>query len=272
MLSGVAAGAVVALSRSRAAAANGHVLRLGGTGTGLGLQRRLGDAFARQHEWATTTVLPSTGSAGGIRAVAEGAMDIAFSGRLLTADEQKLNLITVPVLRTPVVIITSHPTVANITHEDLAAIFSNRRQVWTDGTPIRVILRPKTESTLVSLAETFPDIGRAIEGARNRREVPVATTDQDNFRLAEELSGSLSVALQLQYLTEPARIRALPLDGVAGTPKNLAAGRYPCGCDLYMVVRRDRDALTSELMDFIGGATGRRIIEDSGGLPLIAAR
>jgi phosphate transport system substrate-binding protein len=220
ILLGVTGASLAALCGPRVAAADARVLRLGGTGTGLGVQRRLGAAFMQQRPSIAAMVLPSTGSTGGIRAVADGAMDIAFSGRLLTAEEQKLNLITVPVLRTPVVVITSHPTVTNVTHEELAEIFSNRRQNWADGMPIRVILRPKSESTLASMAEAFPDVGRALEVAHNQRELPVATTDQDNFALAEQLSGSLSVALQLQYVTEPARIRALSLDGVAATPKN----------------------------------------------------
>jgi phosphate transport system substrate-binding protein len=232
----------------------------------------LGAAFMQHHAGVETIVLPSTGSGGGIRAVADGAMDIAFSGRPFTADEEKLNLTIVPVLRTPVVVITSHPTLTNITPEELVEIFSNRRQRWVDGSPIRVILRPKSESTLVSIAEAFPDVGRAIEAARSQRELPVATTDQDNFALAERLSGSLSVALQLQFVTEPARIRALSLDGVVASPKNLAAGRYPCGCELYMVVRRDSDAATTKLVDFIASAAGGHVIEEAGGLPLIPVR
>jgi phosphate transport system substrate-binding protein len=250
--------------------ASGPVLRLGGTGAGLGLQQHLSRAFAAKQSDLSYDVLPSLGSAGGIRALAAGALDIAFSGRPLTAEEQKLNLVATPLLRTPVALLSSHPGVSSLSVAQLADIYANRQQAWPDGTSVRIILRPKSEASFISLVEAYPEIGAAIDSARARTEIPVATTDQDNFTLAQQVSGSLAVALLVQFMTEPTRLRALALDGVVASPANLQAGTYKCFCDLYLVVRRDAAPVEADFARFITGGEGRDMIASLGGWPLTA--
>lgn len=267
-LAGAAAAVAAPLSPIGPARAVGRTLRLGGTGATLGLQQKLGLAYRAQQPECGIEVLPSLGSAGGIRALAAGALDIAFSGRGLTAEEQRLNVIARPLLRTPVVLVTSHPTIADMTVQQMADIFANRQQRWPDGQPVRIVLRPKSESAFVSLAEAFPDIGRAIDLARERTEIPVATTDQDNFALAEQMEGSLAIALLTQVTAESTRLRPLALGGIEASVANLRAGTYPCSCDLFIVVRRDQEDEVADLARFITGRDGERVITQFGGWPL----
>ena len=240
---------------------------MGGSGTALALQRRLGAAFREYVSGPDIVVLPSLGSTGGIRALSQGALDIALSTRPLTADEYKLNLVATPILTSPVVVVTSHPTVAGVSHRELADIFSGRGQTWVDGAPVRLIFRPKSGVTFIVLAEAFPDLGPEIERARSQLELPVAMTDQENFALAERLSGSLALALLVQVRTEPARIRAIALDGVEPTVANLLAKVYPCACHIHMIVRSDADNATSDLAAFMTTEPGARIIQRFGARP-----
>src|SRR5258708_1091963 len=68
---------------NRGAAAATEEIRIGGTGNALGPMHVLGQAFAKANPGVTVTVLPSLGSGGGIKAAANGAVQIAVSSRTL---------------------------------------------------------------------------------------------------------------------------------------------------------------------------------------------
>jgi phosphate transport system substrate-binding protein len=244
------------------------VLRLGGTGGGLGLQRILVEAYRASTPQVDAKILPSLGSAGGIRALAEGALDLAFSGRPLTADEAKLGLVQRRLLRSPLVVITSNKNVSSVTNDELAKYFANVLHTWPDGSPVRVILRPKSEVSFQVLGDRFSNIAAAIEQARRRPELPVATTDQQNFSLAETLTGSLALGLLTQVKTEPGRFHPLQLDGIEPTIANLRSGKYACSCDFYAITRGDAAQPVVKFAAFIDSARGRDIVQQYGGDPV----
>jgi phosphate transport system substrate-binding protein len=253
---------------TRQASAGEAVLRLGGTGGGLGLQKILVEAYRVSAPQIDAKILPSLGSAGGIRALAEGALDLAFSGRPLTAEETKLGLVQRRLLRSPLVIITSNKNVSSVTNDELAKYFANVLHAWPDGSPVRVILRPKSEVSFQVLGERFANIAAAIELARRRPELPVATTDQQNFSLAETLSGSLALGLLTQVKTEPGRFYPIQLDGVEPTLANLRSGKYACSCDFHVITRSDAAQPVANFAAFIHSSRGRDILQQFGGDPV----
>jgi phosphate transport system substrate-binding protein len=243
-------------------------LRLGGTGAGLGVLKRLGALYMERHPGRTVTVLPSTGSSGGIRAVADGALHAALSGRSLTPDEQQLGVEAWPVLRTPVGFITSHPSVQNVTRDDLVKIYANQIQAWPDGMPVRIILRPPHESVFIAISEYHPEISAAFDAARRRTEILVANTDQENVVLAAHTQGSLAISMLVQIMTEDVKVRMLSLDGVAPSIENLASGRYPSSRDLHLVVRRGVTGPAPELAAFLRSEVAADILKQLGSLSL----
>ena len=259
---------VSAALATRPACAAEAPLRLGGTGAGLGTLKRLGALYMERHPGRTVTVLPSTGSSGGIRAVADGALHAALSGRPLTPVEQQLDVEAWPVLRTPVVFITSHPTVQNVTRDDLLKIYTNRIQAWPDGMPVRIILRPPYESVFVAITECHPEISTAFDAARRRTEIPVANTDQEGVVLAAHTQGSLAISMLVQIMTEDVNVRPLSLDGVAPSIENLATGRYPCSRDLHLVVRRGATGPAADFMAVLRSEAAAQIVKQLGSLPL----
>ena len=62
------------------------------TGAVLGLLYRLGDDFANASPGDKLNVIPGMGSSGGISAVAEGALQVSFSGRDLRPQERARGL------------------------------------------------------------------------------------------------------------------------------------------------------------------------------------
>ena len=67
---------------------------------------------------------------------------MAVSGRPLSADELKQGLRVAATIRTPFVLVTSHPKPDDLESTKIAEIFSDPRATWADGSRIRVILLP----------------------------------------------------------------------------------------------------------------------------------
>jgi phosphate transport system substrate-binding protein len=173
-----------ALLTGQAAAA--EALRLGGTGSAAGMLQQVGAKFTVA-TGVKVVLTPSLGSTGAIRALTDGLLDIPVPARPLKTAESAAGLRQVAVLRTAHVMATSDSNPNTLKSGDLAGIFAAEKPAWADGTPIRIILRPHSDTAL--LGELFPGMDKAIEAGRHRAEVPTAATDQDNAALAERTPG-----------------------------------------------------------------------------------
>ncbi len=108
----------------------------------------------------------------------------------------------------------------------------------------------------------------AMEKARQRAEIPVAATDQDNARLAEGVAGSLTAMTLVQLQTENLRLRFLTIDGVAPTLENFESGKYPYGKDLHLVVSSRTTPALDRFVAFLHSPRGIAILRASGSLPV----
>ena len=255
---------VGAMSAGNAAAAD--TLRVGGTGTATGMLQQVGAEFTAA-TGVKVEVVPSLGSKGAIRALSDGWLDIAVPARPPKPDEVAAGLRQVAVLRTAYVMATSHSSPNGLKSVDLAGIFAAEKPVWADGTPIRIILRPRGDSDTALLAELFPGMGAAIESARRRAELPTAATDQDNAEMAERTPGSLVGTTATQLKTEHRNLRIVPLDGVEPTLANFESGVYRFVKTLHFVVPRASSAEARLFMDFLRSPPGLKALRETETLP-----
>ena len=225
----------------------------------------LGAAFTLQTKIAVD-VIPNLGTGGGIRAVADGLVDFAASGRSLTEQEVNSGLVEAFTTRTPFVIVTSNPNAGQVMSRDLAYLFGDGSAKWPDNTPVRVILRPPAETDYTVLYSLFPDTRAAIAKARLRHEVPVAPTDQDNQDLAEQVPGSLTATTFTQTLMEHHRLYLLPINGVAPTLTNYENGSYPYGKHCYFIFPARKSATAENFAAFLRSPQGDRILRETGNL------
>ena len=237
-------------------------LTVGGTGSATELLRRLGDAFSKHGE-ARTDVVPSLGSSGGIRAVADGVLDLAVSGRPLKPAEVKQGMTVPLVLRTLFIFATSHPRPNALKSSDLSKVYASLNPAWTDGTPIRIVIRPPSDSDTDLMAQLFPGLGAAVEGARKRPDVPVAATDQDNLDVAEQLPGSLVGSTLTQITLETRRLRAIAIDGVDPTLDNFERGTYQYGKSLYFIVPAKPTPIAERFIVFLRSAEGQALLRQA---------
>ncbi|HVZ53000.1 MAG TPA: substrate-binding domain-containing protein [Pseudolabrys sp.] len=247
-------------------AAAADVLRAGGTGSSIGLLSQAGAAFTAE-SGIKLEVIPSLGSTGALRALADGKLDLAASARPLNAQEKAAGLRQVAVLRTPFVLVTSKPNPGGLKASDLPRIFSEPKPVWADGSSMRLILRPRSEADTALLGAMYPGLDKAIEALRLRPEVPVAATDQDNTRLAERMPFSLTGTTLAQVETEKSDLHIVPLDGVAPTFANFENGSYPYAKRLYFVVSATGAPAALEFMKFLRSPRGLKVLREAATLP-----
>jgi phosphate transport system substrate-binding protein len=258
---------VLLLSLATPAAA--ETLRVGGVGAATNLLPILFSGL-NQHQDTKLEVIPSLGSNGGLRALSENALDIAVIGRSLSADEIKQGMTIGAAVRTPFVLVTSHRAPNAIGKSEVADLFSAPNAHWADGTPLRVILRPKSDSDTPTWIAQFPGMATALEAARKRHDVPTAATDQDNADAAGRIDGSLAGSTLTQIITERRTLRLVPVDGVAPSVEALENGSYPFSKQLLLVLPAKKSAAAERFIASLGSPSGRALLRENGNITVDA--
>lgn len=244
--------------------------KVGGTGSALGTMRALADAFQAIRPNCVIEVLPSLDSSGGIRALIDGAIAVAVSGRPLKPAEIRRapNVSSYRYADSPLVLVTSYGRPVSLTSSELARLYSDPAARWPDGTPLRIVLRPEDETDYDLVSGHFAGMAEAIAAARRRPELPLAGNDQQNLNLAEKLKGSLTTATLAQVISEGRDLRLLTVDGVAPTLDSLAAGSYPLAKQFFATIRHDAHSEVRQFIAFVLSPEGQRILQDNGNRPL----
>lgn len=241
---------------------------IGGTGSALGGMTLLAVAYREVHPEIEITVLPSLGSSGGIRALLAGQIDLAVSARPLRDTEMGEGVTSNAYAITPLVVATSVGTpVDGLDLSELVSIYDGALTNWPDGTPIRLVLRPETESDMVQLRQFSPEMDRSVAAALARPGLFSAATDQENADALETLPGAIGVTSLGQIMTENRDLKALAIDGVTPTAELAAAGTDQFVKTLYLVTTDDASEAVREFVEFVGSPEGQAILVANGHAP-----
>lgn len=239
---------------------------MGGVGASTAMLPPLFAAFDPKGEHQLE-VIPALGSSGGLRAAADGMLDVAVSGRALKPDEKAQGLTQSIAIRTPFVLVTSKPQPSTLKSIEIADIYLSAKAVWPDRSPMRIIIRPASDSDTPLLGGMFPRMVSALEQARKRGEIPVAATDQDNADMAETTPGSLAGSTFTQVLGERRKLHFIPIDGVEPSLENLERGAYPFAKTFYFVLPAKKNPIAERFVAFLGTAKGQAALRATGNLP-----
>jgi phosphate transport system substrate-binding protein len=247
LLFGGSAGSLVT---GTALASPKETLTISGTGSSTGVMRLMAKGFQKKRPNVTVEVLPSIGSVGGIKAVKDGKIEIGLSSRLLRPEERSADIIEEPYGRSAVVfgVQDANPT-KGFTLTEIEEIYAGKRKIWPDGTPIRLILRPMSDSYSQYLAGITPGMKSASERAHSVPGVFVGITDRDAALQIEKTPGSFGITSAAIVAAEKLKIKALSVDGIAPTLTNLSAGKYPYAMTFALVYKRDK--YRGPIKDFI---------------------
>lgn len=248
-------------------------LTLGGSGADLETMKVLGEAFVKANPGITVEILPSLGSGGGVKAVLAGAIDLALTSRPLKDKERAAGARETAYATTLTVFITGqNNALTDLTSADLIEIYGGTRTTWADGSLIRLVLRPESESEAVLVMTRLPSLEDPYRQALARKGVIVTFTDQENIEKISRVEGSLGTgSLSAVLLAERADLKALGLNGVAPTPAAAVEGSYPLTRRLFFVTGPDHGDPVARFMSFVRSTEGTAILERTGHLPLPAS-
>ena len=141
-------------------------LRLAGTGGAVAAMTRLAEEAATQDPSLVVRVLPSLGSTGAIKALADGALDLAVIARPLRDTERALGIVGWKLARSPCSSRSVRGSQApGLTTDDLVAIYLGTRLTWPDGQRLRLVLRQATDADTGILRAFSPEMSAAVEAA-----------------------------------------------------------------------------------------------------------
>ncbi len=244
----------------------GEVIKVGGVGSALGTMKILGEAFEKKHPDIKVQVLSSLGSAGGINALLNGAVDIAISGRPLKDEEREKGAIAAEYAKTPMVFVTSNNNASGLSAKELIKVYEGKMQTWPDGKRIRPVLRPEGDSDTLIIKDISPEMEPAIKNALSRQGMIVALTDQESADIAEKTDGSLGISTLTQIISEKRSLKVLSFNGVKPSLKTLSIGSYTLFKSLYMVTTSKTSKPAKQFISFVFSTAGRKILTKNGNL------
>jgi phosphate transport system substrate-binding protein len=252
-------------SGSRSAADAGEVIRIGGTGGALGGMKEVATAFRKKHPEITITFVPSLGSSGGIKAVLANALDLALSSRSLSEDERKKGAVDAEYATTPFIFVSSRKGGgADLTLENLAAIYRGDMKTWPDGTPIRLILRPVNDTDNIYLRNMSPAMDPAVTAALSRAGMVTAITDQENADMIGGVRGGFGASTLAQVIAEHRPLKVLRLNGVTPSLAALRDGSYPYSKCFSVISSGQAGQGVRTFLDFLKSPEGRAVLVRTG--------
>ena len=250
-----------------------EVIRIGGTGTGTLLIQRVIESYANtQHGIAAKAIIPPLGSNGGLRALADGAIQIAvvtFPAIYPAKPEDTKGNKNIPWVRTPFVF-TGRDLASgtNLSFAQIADIYSGRLGRWQDGKQVRLITRTERESDTRIMREISVEISAAVTLSLKRTGMPFAENDIDNQQLLERTQGSFGAIALGQLLLTDSALKPISLDGVAASAMNLQSGVYRLQKPLYLVVSQTASAGTRDFVKYLQSPEVIKIVGRYGFIPM----
>lgn len=235
----------------------GGELLIGGTGAGLGPLQRVVDEQGLRN----LRLVPSLGTNGGLRALAAGAIDLALSARRLADDERARGLVEQELFRTPVVwAVHDGVPLRHATLDELAALYAARTTTWANGTPVRLVLRPDSDSDTALIKSASPAMAEAVAAAQARPGVQMGITDIDAIEAIERIPGALGVTTLGLVRAQRRRVQVLTLAGTTPGLDTLAAGRWPLAKRVYLVSRGTPAGVLADAVQALNGRPAAQLL------------
>lgn len=241
-----------------------ETVRVGGTGSGLGTLAQLAEAYRQVEPAFRMDIEPSLGSSGGIKAVLANSIDLAVSSRPLRADEVAVGAVAREYGRSAFVMATRTGAIGSLSTAQMVELYSGRVRTWPDGTPVRLVLRPRTDNDTALLGAFSPAVKDALAIAMAQEGMIVALTDQDAVNAIERLPGGMGPTTMALLRSEHRVARALTIDGVEPSLENVASGRYPHVKTFYFILRGEGTPAVRRFLEFVFSAAGQAVLVDTG--------
>jgi phosphate transport system substrate-binding protein len=234
-----------------------------GSGAATPLLQALARAYAAGHPSLPVRVEPSVGSAGGIAAATDGAVDLGLVGRGLRPTEAAaLELFP---LALDAVVLAAAPDVERdgLSHEELRKLYAGDRE-----TGLTLLLRDPAETANDALEHAYPELRALRETGAASARFRVLDHDEAMAHALLTTPRGVGVFSFGAIRTWGLPLRPLALDGVHPSVSALGSRRWPAVRPLGVVFRAERRARVSPFLTFVVSPEGRAVTRTAGYLPL----
>lgn len=251
------------------AAVSAETVKISGTGGALGGMKLLAEAFQRANPGVEVVVAPSIGSSGGIRAAIAGKLDIGVSARRILPEERSLAGLQQPYARTAFVF-CANPAVkqSDITLSEIGDIYAGRKTAWGDGSPLRLILRPASDTDTLTLGKISPEMADAVALSQKREGLIVAMSDQESADAVERTTGGFGTTTLALVASENRKLRILSVDGVTPSAKTVRDGSYPYTKTFFLITGPNLSPVAARFIRFVLSPEGKSVLSRVGHVPL----
>ena len=204
-----------------------------------------------------TVVIQGGGSSTGVKSAAEGTVDIGAASRELK--ESEIGTVVEHVLARDGIAIVAHPSqsVSNLTKEQVMQIFSGEITNWSEvggaNEDINVVSREEGSGTRAAFEEMV--MGDALITA-------TAILQPSNGAVRTTVAGDPNAIGFLSFGYIDSSVKALSIDGVAGTVANAKNGTYPIVRPLLFLTKGQPTGIVKEFIDFCLGPEGQAIVAE----------
>jgi phosphate transport system substrate-binding protein len=240
-------------------------IRINGSGTCLQMMKPLIEGFSRETRGVSVQMEKPLGSAGAIKALLAGAIDIAAVSRPLKPEEIAQGAKFRDFGKTPLAIVTEKSLpIKNISTRELEDIYSGKTVRWPNGETVRIIMRPNEDADTRIMKSLSPGMIEAITQAQQRRGLMIAVTDPESDEAVIKTRGAIGASGLAGVIAGKLPLNVLTLNGVKSSRENLANGTYPLAKDISFVTTGKLPDAAEKFLSFVYSKKGRSIAEKAG--------
>jgi len=235
----------------------GGTITEAGSTTVQPVAEKLASAFMADNP-EVNIIIQGGGSSTGVKSCNDGTVDIGAASRELKSTEP--NLVKHTLARDGIAIaVHKDVPVSDLTMEQVRDIFSgvitNWNEVGGDDIAIIVVAREEGSGTRAAFEEMVMDEELITD---------TAILQPSNGAVKTTVANTPNSIGFLSFGYLDGSVKALAVDGVAGSVENAKAGTYPIVRPLYFLTKEQPTGIVKEFIDFCLGAEGQSIVEDEG--------
>ena len=242
-------------------------LQIAGSTTVLPVAEECARIFMENHPGSRIDV-SGGGSSHGVKAVADGTVDIGTASRDLKSSESDAHPDLVPHgVAKDGVAVTVHPSnpVTELTMEQLQGIYTGTITNWKDvgGTDSVIMVVTREEGS-----GTRDCFEQAVMKPIKAEITDHGIIQDSNGKTRATVAGSSQAIgfLSLGYVNSD--VSAVRLDGIEPTVESVVDGSYAISRTLWMITNGNPDSAEQAFLDFVLGDEGQSIVEDVHFIPV----
>ncbi len=244
-----------ATAKATATGLSGNITEAGST-TVQPVAESIAAAFMAKYP-EVKVVIQGGGSGVGVKSVAEGTVDIGAASRELTNDEKALGIVDHVIARDGIAIIAHSSQMVNgLTKSQVKDIFSGAITNWSQlggaNKTIHVVAREEGSGTRAAFEEMVMGKDTVITAT--------AILQSSNGALKTTVAGDPDAIGFLSFGYLDSSVKALDIDGIAGTVANAKNGTYPIVRPLLFLTKGEPEGLVKEFINFCLGPEGQAIV------------